>query len=238
MFFIRDYEAHLGQMSDKAAVSDARFPARAEDGEKRTEHAKRDQILCGARTIFRAKGYDGASMETIAREAGVSKGTLYVYFSNKEELFKTLILEERLDQPETIIEAVGPFGNIEEDLRRIGRAYLVRLSEPARLSTLRMVVGAVEKFPEFGALVYEEGPAKGCEILSRYIEARISRAEIKPCQPEQAASHFLSLCVSQTLRRLLLNVGDAPTEAEIQNQINMAVDVFLAAYGTRSASEG
>ena len=48
---------------------------------------KRRQILDGAREVFRAKGYEGASMDAIAKAAGVSKGTLYVYFTNKDELF-------------------------------------------------------------------------------------------------------------------------------------------------------
>src|SRR5260370_7219755 len=56
--------------------------------------AKRRQIMEGARTVFLADGFDGASMNDIARVAGVSKGTLYVYFESKEQLFKALIPEE------------------------------------------------------------------------------------------------------------------------------------------------
>ena len=56
---------------------------------------KRRQILEGARKVFHDKGFDGASMNDIARVAGVSKGTLYVYFGNKERLFLDLIAEEK-----------------------------------------------------------------------------------------------------------------------------------------------
>ena len=52
---------------------------------------KRRQILEGARRLFLSKGFDAASMGDIAREAGVSKGTLYVYFDNKEVLFTALV---------------------------------------------------------------------------------------------------------------------------------------------------
>ena len=48
------------------------------------DSAKRRQIIQGARAIFLAQGFDAASMSDIARAAGVSKGTLYVYFDNKE----------------------------------------------------------------------------------------------------------------------------------------------------------
>jgi AcrR family transcriptional regulator len=59
--------------------------AAAEDG------AKRRQIVEGARQIFLARGFDAASMSDIARAAGVSKGTLYVYFENKEQLFQAIV---------------------------------------------------------------------------------------------------------------------------------------------------
>ena len=56
---------------------------------------KRKQIIEGARRVFINMGFDAASMNDITREAGVSKGTIYVYFANKEELFEALIEEER-----------------------------------------------------------------------------------------------------------------------------------------------
>src|SRR4029079_17432894 len=56
---------------------------------------KRQQILAGARKVFHENGFDAASMHDIARAAGVSKGTLYVYFENKERLFLDLVAEEK-----------------------------------------------------------------------------------------------------------------------------------------------
>ena len=60
------------------------------------DSAKRRQIVQGARSIFLAQGFDAASMSDIARAAGVSKGTLYVYFDNKEQLFEAIVHEECL----------------------------------------------------------------------------------------------------------------------------------------------
>src|SRR5215467_3154110 len=59
------------------------------------EHsAKRRQIMDGAREVFLAQGFDAASMGEIARKARVSKGTLYVYFDSKEELFESIVHEQ------------------------------------------------------------------------------------------------------------------------------------------------
>ena len=62
------------------------------------DSSKRRQILDGARKVFMDLGFDGASMGEIARAAGVSKGTLYVYFADKNRLFEAIVEEESLEQ--------------------------------------------------------------------------------------------------------------------------------------------
>jgi len=62
------------------------------------DSSKRRQILDGAKKVFMDLGFDGASMGEIARSAGVSKGTLYVYFADKNRLFEAIVEEEMLDQ--------------------------------------------------------------------------------------------------------------------------------------------
>ena len=62
------------------------------------DSSKRRQILDGARKVFMDLGFDGASMGEIARSAGVSKGTLYVYFADKNRLFEAIVEEESIEQ--------------------------------------------------------------------------------------------------------------------------------------------
>src|ERR1700760_3399110 len=66
------------------------------------DSAKRRQIIEGARAVFLAQGFDAASMGEIARAARVSKGTLYVYFKDKDELFKAIAAKECVFQAEGI----------------------------------------------------------------------------------------------------------------------------------------
>ena len=74
--------------------------------------AKRQQIIEGARRVFIDMGFDAASMNDITREAGVSKGTIYVYFANKEELFEALIEEERCTHLQRSLRRAGPAATI------------------------------------------------------------------------------------------------------------------------------
>ena len=76
-------------MTDQATLERV-LPATGED-----ESAKRRQIIDGARAVFLSRGFDAASMNDIARAAGVSKGTLYVYFHDKERLFEAIVEQLR-----------------------------------------------------------------------------------------------------------------------------------------------
>lgn len=205
--------------------------AEAEDPGQKVDNAKRRQILSGARKVFRAKGFDGASMEVIAKQAGVSKGTLYVYFSSKEALFEALILEDRNSQAELMQEVLVSSADVETDLRRIGRTYLEKMAKPEKLSTLRMVIGASEKFPQFGELLYEAGPCRGRRDLGAFIQERVNRGELKSCDVELAAGQFFDLCVTGILRRMLFKAGSAPTPEEVETNLDSAVHMFMAAYG-------
>lgn len=210
-------------------------PAAEQDKADQLANAKRHQILDGARRVFRANGYDGASMETIAREAGVSKGTLYVYFDSKEALFKALILKDRRLQPEHCLDNLDDQAPLAEALTRLGCAYLARMLMPETVSTMRMVIGASEKFPEFGALLYEEGPKKGTRYLKQFLLHRQELGQIIDCDLELAASQFMDLSVAGTLRRVLLVGGGAPSEADQQATIASAVRVFMNTYAVQKS---
>src|SRR6478752_9710840 len=82
--------------------------------------AKRQQILEGAKRVFMKMGFDAASMNDVTREAGVSKGTLYVYFANKEELFTAMIETERAAFVAALRVALEHHDNIEEGLYDFG----------------------------------------------------------------------------------------------------------------------
>src|SRR6202166_4333171 len=85
--------------------------------------AKRRQIIEGARRVFLAQGFDAASMVEIARAAGVSKGTLYVYFENKERLFDAIVGQECQAQAEGIFNFDLADNDVDAVLTPLGIAY-------------------------------------------------------------------------------------------------------------------
>lgn len=198
-----------------------------------SDSPKRRQILDGAREVFRANGFDGASMDHIAKTAAVSKGTLYVYFANKEELFKALILEERTHQADTSILANVAQDPVEKILTCVGHRYLERFLQTDKLSTLRMVLGATEKFPEFGQLVFEAGAQAGRLLLGEVLKKKCDEGELVCEDPFLAASQFIDLSGAWLVRKAMFIPNITFTQAEVDRNVQSAVKVFMAAYGPK-----
>lgn len=195
------------------------------------ESEKRRQILEGARQVFMASGFDGASMGEIAKTANVSKGTLYVYFDSKEALFEALTTEAKADLAENLFRLDADDPDVRAVLTRLGTSYLAMMARPEHVSIIRMVIGACEKFPRFGQAFYEAGPACGVGRLKAYLDAQVAAGRLIAADTDLAAKHFLHLCQAGMLTRLLFNVGEAPGQTEIGHRVAEAVRVFYAGYG-------
>ena len=98
-----------------------------------------------------------------------------------------------------------------------------------------MVIGAIEKFPEFGALLYDAGPKKGMETFGRFLEKYVESGELNCPDTELAACQFMDLCSSRIGKRAMFHPGHMPAQEEINATVESAVQMILAAYGTGSS---
>jgi AcrR family transcriptional regulator len=196
------------------------------------DNAKRRQIVDGARRMFLAQGFDAASMNEIARAAGVSKGTLYVYFKSKEELFEAIVEAQCRAQGEEIF-TFDPAADIESELKRLGREFARFMMRPGGVSEIRTVIAIAERMPELGSKFYLAGPSFGVDSLKRYLEDKVAAGELVPHDCEIAAAQFIDACVSTTFKPMLFNYAGPPSEERIARVVDMAVRAFLAAYTKR-----
>jgi AcrR family transcriptional regulator len=194
--------------------------------------AKRRQILEGARKSFMALGFDGASMGHIARAAGVSKGTLYVYFDSKEALFQTIAADEIRSQGAAVFSLDADDPDIEKVLTRLGNDFVRFVCMPERVPMIRTIIAICERMPEIGRRFFEAGPANGIARLTRYLVAQHDAGAMTIDDPELAAIQFLEACLGPFLKPLLLCYVTTVGEAEIERSVRAAVRVFLAAYRT------
>lgn len=202
-------------------------------GAEEEDSSKRRQIADGARAVFLAKGFDAASMGEIARAAGVSKGTLYVYFKNKEELFETIVEQECALQAAGVFDFALDDHDVEAVLTRVGNGYSTFLCRPGGVSPIRTVIGIAERMPEIGRKFYESGPADMIAKLSAYIKAQVDAGILTVDDCDVAAAQFLDACQSILFKPLVFNHGDTPSRERIEYVTKIAVRTFLAAYKAR-----
>jgi AcrR family transcriptional regulator len=197
------------------------------------DSSKRRQILDGARKVFMDLGFDGASMGEIARAAGVSKGTLYVYFADKNRLFEAIVEETALEQGEIAFDA-GPAGDAATTLAEFGRAYIGMILRPEGGSAIRTVMAIAERMPEVGRRYYERVLQKTINRLAGHLGVHEAAGELVIDDRELAASQFLLMCQASLFLPFIFQAAPPPSPDRVTEVIASAVRMFLAAYGKKA----
>jgi TetR/AcrR family transcriptional regulator, mexJK operon transcriptional repressor len=189
------------------------------------------QVLDGARVIFMRDGYDGASVDDIARAAGVSKATLYAYFPDKRLLFLEVAQGECLRQADEAGAMIGESRSVEEALTFAARRITDFILSDFGLQMYRIAVAEGGRFPELGQAFYMSGPMAVRGVLGAYLRAAAARGELVVPDIDLAADQFCELCKADVLHRRLFG-GEARIAAkDSERTIRGAVEVFLARYG-------
>lgn len=196
---------------------------------------KYDQVLEGARDVFLKDGFEGASVDDIAREAGVSKATLYSYFPDKRLLFREVVRTEcerqACEADDMVLADCEPARVLHESARRLMEIIMSDFS----LRMFRICVAEAGRFPELGEEFYESGPLAFRERLEEYLEKATARGELRIEDFELAAEQFLELCKAGWLMRAVFKHERDLPEDEQELYAREAVATFLARYGTGTA---
>lgn len=192
---------------------------------------KRAAILAAAARLFMAGGYATVSMDSVAKEAAVSKATLYAYFTGKEALFGAIVGERCAAiaaQAEALASSSAP---TDRALRETGRLWMRFLLDPNSIAIHRIVIAECARFPDLAAAFYAAGPATGRAWLMRRLaeDQRLGRLRAD-ADPGVAADHLMGLLRGELYIRTMLG-GPTPDEAAIGAVVETAVEVFLRAYG-------
>lgn len=219
-----------------ADPSDAPPPTRLSRFGAGQDPAKRDQILDGANTVFSRMGFDAAGMADITREAGVSKGTIYVYFDSKDDLFAALVDRQREHLFRDIAAALDTPGSTADRLRSYGQTLTRLLCSAQVIQAHRIIIGIAGRKPDLGAAFYEKGARRGMALLRGFLEQEIAAGRVVPCDTARAAQQFVELCLAGLFRqRLMAYLPDPPDETQVAENVEAALQVFSAAYISRDA---
>jgi AcrR family transcriptional regulator len=196
------------------------------------ETSKHRQIIDGARKVFMDLGFDGASMGEIARAAGVSKGTLYVYFADKSRLFEAIVEDETLMQGKISFN-FDPGRDVITTLTEFGQAYIAMICRPGGGSAIRTVMAIAERMPDVGRRYYENVLEQTISRLAAYLDARVKLKELAIDDCQLAASQFMLMCQASLFLPFIFQAAPAPTPERIAQVIGSATRMFLAGYGAK-----
>lgn len=192
---------------------------------------KFDQVLEGARQVFMTDGFEGASVDDIARVAGVSKATLYSYFPDKKLLFMEVARTECARQAEDAIHMMECCATPRQVLRFAAERMLAFILSDFGQKVFRLCVAESERFPELGRQFYESGPMVVRERMRDYLVTATERGELNIEDFDLAADQFGELCKADLFARLVFNIDRSFDRAQIDRVISGAVDTFMARYG-------
>jgi TetR/AcrR family transcriptional regulator, mexJK operon transcriptional repressor len=191
---------------------------------------KAESILAAAKRTFLASGFGAVSMDAIAREAGVSKATVYAHFAGKEELFGAVIGREcglyfaRFSAGE-----LDPV-NVRASLTVLGRRYLELVLSPEAIALHRIILGEVTRFPGLGEVFWRAGPERQRLQIEAFLQSAVASGTLRVPDARVAAEQFVSLARGEIHLRQVLRLEAEAGPVEIHAAVEAAVDTFICAF--------
>ena len=160
---------------------------------KRRKEARPSELTAAALGLFVEKGFSATRLEEVAQRAGVSKGTLYLYFDSKEALFKAVIQEGIIpvvDEAEAI--AARHDGGAFELLEILLENWWARIGETNFAGIPKLMVAEAGNFPEVAQFYYENVIRRGQLLVGAALERGITSGEFRPMKVDSAVEVIIA----------------------------------------------
>ena len=159
-----------------------------------------EQIIKAALEVFGECGLANARLQDIAERAGVSKGTIYLYFPNKEELFREMIRQTAVAAIERA-EQANVTGTPTNQLLAFMRGYWAFVRSPVFITIYRLVLGELHQFPDLAKFYAHEVVARGQKLMAGIISRGIDAGEFREIDPMVAARMLVAIIVMNGIWR-------------------------------------
>lgn len=196
--------------------------------------AKREQILDGAWRVFKQKGFDAASMNDITREAAVSKGTIYVYFENKDELFAALIDRHRAQFALSMRDILAGTEEVRDGLWQFGHTFIHKVTCTDMIPAMRSALAIIDRMPKLSQQFFVAAPNNVRGVLRDFLQHHVDQGTLHADDVDLAARQFIELATGTFFKMRLFGElsGDTPPD-DADQVLSSAIEVFMAAYGTK-----
>jgi TetR/AcrR family transcriptional regulator len=178
---------------------------------ERRKEARPGELLDAALDLFVEKGFAATRAEEVAARAGVSKGTLFLYFPSKEELFKAVVRENISGRFQEWNDEFQAFDGTTADMvRYCMKVWWERLGATRASGITKLIISEARNFPELAAFYQHEVIKPGQDLIRRMLERGVKRGEFHVADIEYALfsitapmiflimmKHSLGACVPQ-----------------------------------------
>jgi AcrR family transcriptional regulator len=172
-------------------------------------------------------------MDAIAREAGVSKATVYAHFTGKEELFGAVIGGECEQYLADFSAGELDPADVRASLTTLGRRFLELLLSPDAIALHRIILGEVSRFPALGEVFWRAGPERNLLQIETFLRAATAAGSLQIPDPRRAAEQFVGLVRGETQLRHLLRLEAVAGRRRVRALVDAAVDTFVRAFARR-----
>ena len=203
-----------------------RAPGRPKDLEKR------EAILDAAQDLFAQRGVDGAPIEAIAAQSGVSKVTVYAHFGDKGKIFEALVQRETERLTRELARTTSDATTLEERLVNFGIALVQVMTEPCHLALDKALSLEAQRNPVLGRRFYEAGPGHVCAMLSDLIARATAAGECSTEDPDRAARDLMALWLGFTAIERRFCGGCLPDVDVLTAHIRRTTQLYLRSCAT------
>jgi TetR/AcrR family transcriptional regulator, mexJK operon transcriptional repressor len=194
------------------------------------DQEKRAALLDAAWQLFLSEGVQAVPLDRIARQAGVSRVTLYSHFADKAALFEATV-EREMTRLATSQMALLPSQSLRNGLIAFGTGLMTFLTSSGPASYYTVLAGELRRHPDLARRFYDHGPAVTMRNLAAILAKASTTGEISLRSPEQAAEQLIGLWQGVTNYQLALGLDLDRLILGIPERVESAVDVFLRAFG-------
>jgi AcrR family transcriptional regulator len=194
---------------------------------RRRKEARPAELLDAALDVFFEKGFAAARLEDIAARAGVSKGTVYLYFSSKEDVFDALVRaipQANVEQVRAL--AADPAIPAHEMLGRVLRFVGLFLRDERMIKFPRLIVGEAGNFPKLAETYKREVIERGLGILSTLIERGIREGRFREVDARHAAYAAMAPLLFTAIWRTTFDQFEI-TPLDAERFIEQHIEMFL-----------
>ncbi len=205
----------------------ARRSRKARPRWQRRKAARPAEIVTAALEVFVERGFAAARLEEVARRAGVTKGTLYLYFKNKEALFKAVVRETIVPviaKGEAMAQAFT--GSARELVERLVREYWRLVGETELAGIPKLMMAEAATFPQLTRFYYEEVVTRGHRLMAGVIERGIKSGEFRKVDVPTAAKLAMSPLMHATVARRAF-ASCMPEGFDIGKYLDTHIDLYL-----------